>query len=104
MKLYFSNPFDNQKVSIISYKNMPVGEIYFDSNFNIIDTNVSGYFFHELKNDLLRALLKKYGINKMHLICDKKYQEYYEEFGFEVDKMLEKNNIRMKFEFNLNKY
>ena len=97
MKLSFANPVDNKTISIVRCDNRPVGEIYFDSNFNIIDTNISGYFFHELKNDLLRALLKKYGINEMYLICDRKYQDYYEEFGFEVDKNIDKQRIQMRY-------
>ena len=95
MKLSFSNPVDNHKVSIVSYNNRPVGEIYFDTQFNIVDTNISGYFFHELKNDLLYALVKKYKINKMYLMCHPKYQDYYEEFGFEVDKNIDDKCIQM---------
>ena len=95
--LTFHNVFKN--VSIIIFNNKIVGKLTFNDNNEIITLDIEGYFYHTIKNMLLDSILSHFGIDFIILNTMDKYQDYYEELGFEVDniKIDNNHNIQMRY-------
>ena len=96
-QITFCQTFKN--VSIIIFQNRIVGKLAFNDNNEIITLDIEGYFYHPIKNLLLDAILFHYGIDSIVLNTLDKYQDYYEELGFEVDniKIDNNHNIQMRY-------
>lgn len=84
---------------IILYDNQSAGKLVFDtdnnSNTQIIQLDIEGYFFNELKDKLLECILFSFAQNNLTMITLEKYQEYYTAIGFIFDKMIGQNFIKM---------
>ena len=95
--LTFHSVFKN--VSIIIFQNRIVGKLAFNDNNEIITLDIEGYFYHSIKDRLLDAILFHYAVNSIVLNTLDKYQDYYEELGFEVDniKIDNNHNIQMRY-------
>ena len=95
--LSFYHPFKN--VSNILFNNKIVGKLTFNDNNEIITLDIDGYFYHTIKDMLLDAILFHFSTNQIVLNTLDKYQDYYEELGFEVDniKIDNNHNIQMRY-------
>ena len=84
---------------IILYDNQSAGKLVFNTDNNsdnqIIQLDIEGYFFNELKDKLLECILFSFAQNNLTMITLKTYQEYYTAIGFIFDKMINKNYIKM---------
>ena len=95
MTLTFTNPLNNNRVSLILYQNQSIGEIYYNNNFIITDTNISGYYYDKIKKELLPSLLFHYGIDSITLITKTIYKGYYKQLGFQVIDKLPNKQVKM---------
>ena len=74
-----------------------MGKLALNDNNEIIILDIQGYFYHTIKDIILDTILFHFGIDSMVLNTLTKYQDYYGELGFEVDKLVDKTHIQMRY-------
>ena len=94
-ELTFRKTLNN--VSSIIFNNEIAGKLAFGNDNEIIFLDIEGWYYHIIKDVLLDAILSHFSTNHIRLKTLLKYQDYYEELGFEVHKNLDSKCIQMRF-------
>ena len=94
-ELTFCKTLNN--VSSIIFNNEIAGKLAFDNDNKIITLDIEGWYYHAIKDVLLDAILSHFSTNHIALKTLPKYQDYYEEFGFEVEKNIDDKCIKMTY-------
>ena len=70
----------------------------FSHENELIILDIQGWFYHDIKDILLDALLFDFGFDYIIVNTIPKYKEYYEELGFRIDKTIDNKSIKMIYE------
>ena len=83
---------------LIVVSDQVIGSICINKHNTITHIDINGDHFHNIKDILIPMLLFELGINSIDLICDKIYQNYYQELSFKKRYNTDNDRIILRYE------
>ena len=79
--IVFIKPMINCSVYLILFNDMIVGSIYVDGDI-ISNIDINGSYFDIIKDELIPKFLFELGLDRIDMVCEAVFYNYYKELGF----------------------